>query len=152
MRYSRRQHTIRQIEALAEFKLLQDLFLVHNGDGDETEAEEKKEQLRRDLEFYSTLHRRHQSFKNNSAHAQRPVEFQLAVALYRFGRNGNGSSFLDVADRFGIAEGSVMIYTKRLVVAPTSLEEGQVSDLASRTRERSDKTKDTRTSWVFRNA
>ncbi|KAI9921764.1 hypothetical protein PsorP6_001887 [Peronosclerospora sorghi] len=58
MRYSRRQHTIRHIEALAEFKLLQDLFLVRIGDGDETEAEEKKEQLRRALEFCSTLHRR----------------------------------------------------------------------------------------------
>ncbi|KAI9911199.1 hypothetical protein PsorP6_009402 [Peronosclerospora sorghi] len=45
------EHTIRQIEALTEFTLIQDLFLVRNGDGDEAEDEEKKDQLRRDLEF-----------------------------------------------------------------------------------------------------
>ena len=48
---------------------------------------------------------------------QASVDLQLAVTLYRLGRNGNGNSLLDISYRFGISEGCVILYTNRIIQA-----------------------------------
>jgi len=60
-------------------------------------------------------------FMNNGHCPQRDVRFQLAVTLYRFGRHGNGVSLADIT-HMGISEGSVELYTNRVIVALLSLE------------------------------
>ncbi|KAF7308036.1 DDE Tnp4 domain-containing protein [Mycena kentingensis (nom. inval.)] len=63
----------------------------------------------------------HPIFSNNSNNAQAPVEQQLAVALYRLGRYGNGASVHDIARIAGCSEGSVENFTKRVFTAIASL-------------------------------
>ena len=48
---------------------------------------------------------------------QAPVEEQLAVALYRFGHNGNAASLQLIANWAGIGKGTVGLYTRRVMVA-----------------------------------
>ena len=48
---------------------------------------------------------------------QAPVEEQLAVALYRFGHNGNSASLQSVANWAGIGKGTVELYTRRVMTA-----------------------------------
>ncbi|KAI0075045.1 hypothetical protein K474DRAFT_1600545, partial [Panus rudis PR-1116 ss-1] len=48
----------------------------------------------------------HPIFYNDSNHPQAPIEFQLAVTLYRMGRYGNGASCEDIARTAGISTGS----------------------------------------------
>ncbi|RDX46161.1 hypothetical protein OH76DRAFT_1332707, partial [Lentinus brumalis] len=52
------------------------------------------------------LIKHHPIFHNNSNNAQAPVEFQLAVTLFRMGRFGNAASLEDIAREAGIAEGT----------------------------------------------
>jgi DDE superfamily endonuclease len=61
----------------------------------------------------------HRSEKNNQ---QLPVENQLHIALYRFGRYGNGASIRDIANHAGIGEGTVEKITRRIITALLSLE------------------------------
>ncbi|KAI0037781.1 hypothetical protein FA95DRAFT_1472201, partial [Auriscalpium vulgare] len=56
-------------------------------------------------------------FSNNSNNAQIPVENQLAIALYRFGRFGNGAGLQDVANWAGIGQGTVTLVVKRVMTA-----------------------------------
>jgi len=56
-------------------------------------------------------------FQNNSQHEQTPVDVQLAVALYRMGRYGNGASLEDVAQFAGIGKGTVVDFTRRCFTA-----------------------------------
>ncbi len=63
----------------------------------------------------------HPVFQNNSNRPQAPVDIQLAVTLYRMGRNGNGVSVMDVARNCAISEGSVELYTDRCFTAILSL-------------------------------
>ncbi|KAF7372059.1 DDE Tnp4 domain-containing protein [Mycena venus] len=46
-------------------------------------------------------------FSNNSNQPQLSVEHQLAVALYRFGHDGNSASIQSVANRAGLGKGTV---------------------------------------------
>lgn len=46
-----------------------------------------------------------------------PVEEQLAVALYRFGHNGNAASLQSIANWAGIGKGTVELYTRRVMAA-----------------------------------
>jgi hypothetical protein len=46
-----------------------------------------------------------------------PVEDQLAIALYRFGHDGNAASLQSVANWAGIGKGTVMLCTQRVMVA-----------------------------------
>lgn len=46
-----------------------------------------------------------------------PVEEQLAITLFRFGRDGNGSGLQDVANWAGVAKGTVSLVTRRVMVA-----------------------------------
>ncbi|XP_055352505.1 uncharacterized protein LOC129598558 [Paramacrobiotus metropolitanus] len=64
----------------------------------------------------------HPIFKGNSNNSQAPVAKQLATALSRFGSCGNAASVGSVARKFGISEGTVDAFTKRVIVALVSLE------------------------------
>ncbi|KAJ7460254.1 hypothetical protein FB451DRAFT_1007476, partial [Mycena latifolia] len=56
-------------------------------------------------------------FHNNSNHAQLPVDQQLAVALYRFGHDGNAASMQSVANWAGLGKGTVHLITRRIMTA-----------------------------------
>jgi hypothetical protein len=56
-------------------------------------------------------------FFNNSNHPQLPVEQQLAVALYRFGHNGNAASIQAVANWAGLGKGTVHLITRQVLTA-----------------------------------
>lgn len=56
-------------------------------------------------------------FMNKSNNPQMPVEEQLAITLFRFGRDGNGSGLQDVANWAGVAKGTVSLVTRRVMVA-----------------------------------
>jgi len=64
----------------------------------------------------------HAVFKNNSKNKQLAVEDQLSIAMWRFGRCGNGASVMDTSSRFGVSEGMVHKATKRVITAILSLE------------------------------
>ena len=48
---------------------------------------------------------------------QAPVQEQLAVALYRFGHNGNAASLQAIANWAGIGKGTVELHTHRVMTA-----------------------------------
>ena len=56
----------------------------------------------------------HDIFKSNSQRKQAPVELQLALFLHRL---GSRSDIFNICSKFGIAEGTVILYTKRVVKA-----------------------------------
>ncbi|KAF7323210.1 DDE Tnp4 domain-containing protein [Mycena chlorophos] len=56
-------------------------------------------------------------FHNNSNTAQAAVDLQLAVALYRFGHDGNASSLQSVANWARLGKGTVHLWTRRIMVA-----------------------------------
>ncbi|KAJ7698402.1 hypothetical protein B0H17DRAFT_927654 [Mycena rosella] len=56
-------------------------------------------------------------FFNNSNHPQLPVDQQLAVALYRFGHDGNAASVQSVANWAGLGKGTVHLITRRVMTA-----------------------------------
>ncbi|OWZ02397.1 hypothetical protein PHMEG_00026054 [Phytophthora megakarya] len=56
-------------------------------------------------------------FSSVSMNQQRPVHIQVAVTLERLGAYGNGSSVGKLARAYGIASGSVTLYSKRVVFA-----------------------------------
>lgn len=58
-------------------------------------------------------------FYNNSNNPQLPVEQQLAITLYRFGRYGNSSGVQDVAHWAGVGAGYVTLATRRVILALT---------------------------------
>jgi hypothetical protein len=61
-------------------------------------------------------------FQNKSLHPQRPVWLQLAVTLERMGCHGNGASVGRFAREWGgIGNGTVTLYSKRIVIAPVDL-------------------------------
>ncbi|KIY70502.1 hypothetical protein CYLTODRAFT_441951 [Cylindrobasidium torrendii FP15055 ss-10] len=74
-------------------------------------------------------------FHNNSPNPQEPVELQLAVALYRLGRYGNGASVKDVARVFGIGDGTAELYTERCMTAIESLQHLFVRQLTAEEKE-----------------
>lgn len=69
----------------------------------------------------------HPVFQNNSRYSQVCIQKQLAVALFRFGHSGNSVSVGKTARKFGISEGSVELYTRRVIEALISLEPETVS-------------------------
>lgn len=56
-------------------------------------------------------------FSNQSQNDQIPVQDQLAVALFRFGHDGNGASMQVVADWAGLGKGTVHLVTRRVMTA-----------------------------------
>ncbi|KAE9352636.1 hypothetical protein PF008_g5372 [Phytophthora fragariae] len=57
------------------------------------------------------------STSRNTHHEQQPVCWQLGVGLTRLGENGNGASVGQLHRYFCIAIGSVVVYTRRVLVA-----------------------------------
>jgi hypothetical protein len=56
-------------------------------------------------------------FMNKSNNPQMPVEEQVAIALFRFGHDGNASSLQKVADWAGVGKGTVILATRRVMTA-----------------------------------
>ncbi|ODO09749.1 hypothetical protein I350_01966 [Cryptococcus amylolentus CBS 6273] len=56
-------------------------------------------------------------FVSNGPRAQAPVEYQLAVALWRFGHSGTACGYRKIAINFGLSEGSVQRWTCRVILA-----------------------------------
>ena len=56
-------------------------------------------------------------FQNRSNRMQYPVDIQLALALYRFGHDGNAASVEGVAQWAGVSVGLVVKATRRVMVA-----------------------------------
>ncbi|KAJ7346272.1 hypothetical protein DFH08DRAFT_701535 [Mycena albidolilacea] len=56
-------------------------------------------------------------FFNNSNSPQLPVDEQVAVALYRFGHDGNAASMQAVANWAGLGKGTVHLITRRVMTA-----------------------------------
>lgn len=54
-------------------------------------------------------------FSNHSSNPQRDPSIQVAVALSRLGVSGNGASLGKISIIFGIGEGTVVLYTNRLI-------------------------------------
>lgn len=57
------------------------------------------------------------TFQSRCVRPQAPVEAQLLVALYRFGAHGNAAAVARVASRFAIGDGTVILYTERIIEA-----------------------------------
>jgi hypothetical protein len=60
-------------------------------------------------------------FQNDSNNPQIEVRAQVAIALYRLGHYGNGASVVEVADWAGVAVGSVVNCTRRVILAVLEL-------------------------------
>ncbi|PIL29432.1 hypothetical protein GSI_08374 [Ganoderma sinense ZZ0214-1] len=56
-------------------------------------------------------------FSNNSENPQMPVETQVAIALWRFGRYGNSASLQHAANWAGCGKGTVDLVTRRVMTA-----------------------------------
>lgn len=56
-------------------------------------------------------------FINQSRHPQMPIDYQLAITLYRFGHYGNAASLQRVADWAGVGKGTVLVATRRVMAA-----------------------------------
>lgn len=65
-------------------------------------------------------------FSNNSNNPQLPIQYQLAIALYRFGHYGNASSAEAVAQWAGCSAGLVVKATRRVMTAFLPLNERAV--------------------------
>jgi len=63
----------------------------------------------------------HNIFRNDSNVPQAPVDYQLAVTLFRMGRFGNAASLIDIARDAGCSTGSVENFTDRCFTAIESL-------------------------------
>lgn len=68
----------------------------------------------------------HPVFHNNSHRAQTPVKVQLAIALYRFGHDGNAASVESIAQWAGVSVGLVVKSTQRVIVAFLSLHDSVI--------------------------
>ena len=69
----------------------------------------------------------HPVFHNKSKMQQADPADQLMIALGRLGFHGNGASLWAVGSRFGVGDGTVELYTSRVIRALLSLESDVVS-------------------------
>ena len=56
-------------------------------------------------------------FINRSRHPQMPIDYQLAITLFRFGHYGNAAGLQRVADWAGVGKGTVLVATRRVMGA-----------------------------------
>lgn len=68
----------------------------------------------------------HTVFHNRSNVQQFPVEVQLAIALFRFGHDGNAVSVESVAQWAGVSAGMVVKSTRRVMIAFLSIHDAVV--------------------------
>lgn len=57
------------------------------------------------------------AFLSGTSNSQMPVEWQLAIVLYRFGHFGNAASMQDIALWAGVEYGTVNVCTRRVIKA-----------------------------------
>lgn len=67
--------------------------------------------------YILTIIQNHEVFSNQSYNKQQPVWVQLLVALERFGFDGNSSSIGKIARGLGLGNGTVILYTNRVIEA-----------------------------------
>lgn len=87
-------------------------------------AQDFKQVLRMNKETFNyvlSLIQNHTVFQNNSNRKQACVELQLTVTLERLGTNGNGASVGRIARGQGIGNGTVTLYSSRVIKALNSL-------------------------------
>jgi hypothetical protein len=77
----------------------------------------------------ANLIRFHPVFSSRGNKPQACVEFQLAVFLCRLGSTG---SLFEVCSRFEIGEGTVILYTKRVIQAIMTKKRGLLNGLLQR--------------------
>jgi hypothetical protein len=77
----------------------------------------------------------HPIFHNNSNNRQTDVRTQLAVALHRMGRYGNGASLEDLARDAGHSEGSIENFTDHCFTAIEALHDVFVRQLTPEEKE-----------------
>ncbi|PPQ94789.1 hypothetical protein CVT25_008391 [Psilocybe cyanescens] len=94
---------------------------------------QKPKQFRRNLQVLPSTFNKliecikdHPVFANHSNATQFPVEIQLAIALYRFGHDGNATSVEAVAQWAGVSIGLVVKATQRVMIAFLSLHDSVV--------------------------
>ena len=63
----------------------------------------------------------HVVFTNQSTRNQLPIDYQVAIALYRFGHEGNGVSYESVAQWAGLSVGAIYKVTCRVIEAILSM-------------------------------
>ncbi|KAJ6560011.1 hypothetical protein B0H19DRAFT_859703, partial [Mycena capillaripes] len=68
----------------------------------------------------------HSVFTNNSHRQQIPVYIQLAIALYRFGHDGNAASVESIAQWAGVSAGLVVKCTRRVIIAFLSIHDSVI--------------------------
>jgi hypothetical protein len=83
----------------------------------ENEFKETVRLDKRTLIFIENLIKDDAIFSNNSRNPQKPVRLQLVVTLERLGCFGNGASVGRVARANGIGNGTVTLYTRRVIDA-----------------------------------
>ena len=81
------------------------------------------------------LIKNHKVFRNNSHVPQSPIDFQLAVTLFRMGHFGNAASLTDVAREAGCSTGAVEDFTDRCFTAIESLHSIFVRPLTAEEKE-----------------
>jgi hypothetical protein len=81
----------------------------------------------------------HHVFKNNSFNKQQPVWIQLLVVLERLGFDGNSCSIGKVARSLGIGNGTVVLYTNRIIEAILSLHDEMIKWPSNREKRRTSK-------------
>jgi hypothetical protein len=79
----------------------------------------------------------HPVFMNNANVSQGPVSEQLAVALFRFGHNGNAASVEAIAQWAGVSAGTVVNCTRRVMIAFLALHDSAIRWPSEDEKERS---------------
>ena len=79
----------------------------------------------------------HPIFLNNSYVSQAPVKKQLAIAMFRFGHNGNAASVEAVAQWAGLSAGTVVNYTRRAMIAFLALHDSAICWPSAEEKEKS---------------
>ena len=68
----------------------------------------------------------HPIFLNDTNNPQGPVSKQLAIAMFRFGHNGNAASVEAVAQWAGVSAGTIVNCTRRVMIAFLALHDSAV--------------------------
>ena len=68
----------------------------------------------------------HPVFLNDANVSQGPVNKQLAIAMFRFGHNGNAASVEAVAQWAGVSAGTVVNCTRRVMIAFLALHDSAI--------------------------
>jgi len=68
----------------------------------------------------------HPIFSNDAINSQSPVSMQLAIAMFRFGHDGNAASVEAIAQWSGVSAGSVVNCTRRVMIAFLALHDSAI--------------------------